>query len=50
VPADQVVQRGKARSLGSWSAAKKVQIKPGPGADITKVIFVEFKWTPTEGR
>ncbi len=50
VPADQVIQRGNARSLGTWSAAKKVQIKPGPGADITKVIFAEFTWTQSEGR
>lgn len=49
VSADQVIQRGDTRSLGSWSVARKLQLKPGPGADLTKVIFAGFKWIQAEG-
>ncbi len=36
-------------TLGDWSDVKKVEIKPAPGSDITKVVFAEFQWvTPKE--
>ncbi len=32
------------RSIGDWSGVGKIQIKPKPGSDITKVIFARFEW------
>jgi dienelactone hydrolase len=44
VSADKLLNRGSKAPLSGWSIANKIRIKPKPGADITKVIFAQFKW------
>ncbi|HML74346.1 MAG TPA: prolyl oligopeptidase family serine peptidase [Anaerohalosphaeraceae bacterium] len=44
LPADALLHRDSKRPMEDWSNTASVQIKPKPGADITKVLFAEFKW------
>jgi hypothetical protein len=30
--------------LDDWSKVGKIELRPKPGADITKVVFANFKW------
>ena len=30
--------------MGSWKNVAAIHIKPKAGADITKVVFAQFKW------
>ena len=30
--------------LGDWSQVGKIELRPRQGADITKVVFANFKW------
>jgi len=30
--------------LGDWSQVGKIELRPQQGADITKVVFANFKW------
>jgi hypothetical protein len=45
VPASALVNKRSGQPLQAWSKVTDVLIAPQPGADITKVIFAEFKWT-----
>ena len=31
-------------NLGDWSQVGKIELRPQQGADITKVVFANFKW------
>jgi hypothetical protein len=44
IPADQIKNINNKSSLGEWSQAASIQLKPQKGSDITKVIFADFKW------
>ena len=51
----QLKRRGHDFSMGDWSEVSSLAIKPKPGADITKVVFAQFKWVvppaaPATGR
>ncbi len=47
-PANHFLNRFNQRPLKDWSATQRIDIKPGPGADITKVVFADFKWTDSK--
>lgn len=40
----QLKHKAHGFALGKWSDITSLAIKPKPGADITKVIFANFKW------
>ena len=44
IPAKQMKNRFNKQPLKDWSEVKSVGIVPAQGADITKVIFADFKW------
>jgi hypothetical protein len=43
IPSSQV-KNSHGGTLKQWSEATSLTIKPKPGADITKVVFANFKW------
>ena len=45
IPASQMKHSSSQQALRDWSLAKVISIKPAKGADITKVVFADFKWT-----
>ncbi len=44
LPANQMKYQSTQQPLKEWSLAEIISIKPVKGADITKVIFADFKW------
>lgn len=44
VSAGKLLSRRSGQALSDWSKVTDVSIAPGKGADVTKVIFAEFKW------
>ena len=46
IPANEIRNNGV--SLSDWSVVGTIGIKPKSGADITKVVFAEFKWVIPE--
>ena len=47
LPAHQL-KHANGSAMGEWSDVKKIEIKPKPGSDITKVVFAEFQWMAPE--
>lgn len=48
---EMVISKGKLfskfnpeKSLPDWGKVASIHFKPGAGSDITKILFVEFKW------
>ena len=46
IPPRELVSHLNQQHLPDWSQVTAVQIKPKKGADITKVVFAQFKWVP----
>jgi len=44
IPAGRLIRKQLNQPLPEWSSVTKVEIKPQKGADITQVVFAEFKW------
>ena len=44
IRADQLFNRFNKQPMKNWDDVGKIHFKPKEGADITKVIFSEFKW------
>ncbi len=44
IPAGKLINSRTRQPMAEWSKVSEVQLKPQQGADITKVIFAEFKW------
>lgn len=44
LPAGRFIQRANPSRLAGWADARNIRIKPKEGADITKVVFAQFKW------
>ncbi len=44
IKAEQLIHKAHGFALGKWSEVSVLAIKPKPGADITKVVFANFKW------
>jgi hypothetical protein len=44
VRAEQLKRKEHDFAIGDWSEVSNLAIKPKPGADITKVVFAQFKW------
>ncbi len=44
LPANLFINRLNKQSLKDWSNTKRIDINPAKGADITKVVFADFKW------
>jgi hypothetical protein len=44
VPAAKLINKFSKQPMKDWSGVGNIHFKPGPGADITKVVFAEFKW------
>lgn len=44
IPAGRLLHRGTGQPLADWSEVKSMTIKPEAGADITMVIFADFRW------
>jgi dienelactone hydrolase len=45
IPPKQLSHKAHGFALRQWSDITTLAIRPKPGADITKVIFADFKWT-----
>ena len=49
VPRDRLVSRHNPKAtLQSWQKVSAVTFKPKAGADITKILFAQFKWAVPE--
>ena len=48
VAAGQLIHRDNKSPLADWSSAAHIRIKPQAGADITQVVFADFKWAVPE--
>ena len=48
IRADQLKRKVHNFPLADWSEVSSLAIKPKPGADITKVVFAQFKWLVQE--
>jgi hypothetical protein len=44
VPAARLKNRFNQQPLRDWSAVGRLHFQPKPGADLTKVLFADFKW------
>jgi len=44
LPANRFINRFSKQAMKDWSGTKRIDLKPTPGADITKVVFADFKW------
>ena len=44
IPASSFTNSHDQQPMGDWGNIRKIEIKPKPGMDITKVIFSQFKW------
>ena len=38
------LENANGAKLDDWSKVGKIELRPKPGADITKVVFANFKW------
>lgn len=48
IRAEQLKRKVHNFPLGDWSEVTSLTIKPKPGADITKVVFANFRWGATD--
>ena len=44
VPANKFINRINQHRMGSWKYVAAIHLKPKGNADITKVVFAQFKW------
>lgn len=48
LPAARLVHSLSGQPLKHWTQIGSLELRPGKGADITRVIFADFKWTPAK--
>ncbi len=44
IPASKLINRFDKRAMQDWSRLGEIRFTPKRGADITKVLFAEFRW------
>ena len=44
LPANKLINPTNQKHLASWKSVTAIHLKPKAGADITKVLFAQFKW------
>ena len=44
IPADKLINRFNQKPMANWESVGKIQLKPKANADMTKVLFAQFKW------
>jgi len=49
VPAERLVSKFDQKPMKGWSVVGNLQLQPKAGADLTKVLFAEFRWVPGGG-
>jgi hypothetical protein len=47
VPAERLIDSASQKPMKQWSDIGKLLIQPRPGSDLTKILFSEFKWLPS---
>jgi hypothetical protein len=46
IPKEKLFNRHDPKiAMANWSSVPSIQFKPKTGADITKILFANFKWT-----
>jgi hypothetical protein len=50
VPAGRLINRFSNQPTKSWMGIGSIHFTPAPGADITKIVFAEFKWVTVHGQ
>lgn len=48
IPASKLLNPANQKRLASWKGVTAIQLKPKADADITKVLFAQFKWVLLE--
>jgi len=48
LPANKLVNPTNQKHLASWKGVTAIRLKPKADADITKVLFAQFKWVESE--
>jgi hypothetical protein len=44
IPANKFINRANQKRMGKWENIAALHLKPKVGADMTKVVFAQFKW------
>ncbi|MEI6236213.1 MAG: hypothetical protein WCT04_24420 [Planctomycetota bacterium] len=48
IPANNLINPTNQKRLTSWKGVTAIHLKPKADADITKVLFAQFKWVEGE--
>lgn len=46
VPAEHLISKFDQKPMKGWAAVGNIQFQPQAGADLTKVLFADFRWLP----
>jgi len=48
IPTNKFINRINRKPMASWKSIAAIRLKPKAGADITKVVFAQFKWVVSD--